>query len=315
MVAAFAARAMQRLVLRAAGRPEEKRPEAFRLDRFPEFPRHTRELVVPTSVAPARVVVYLPTADEAGQAPAVHVNFHGGGFVMPLTEMDDWFCRFVAAEAQVAAINVDYALAPRHKFPAPPRQAFEVVLWIAQHGAEQGWDGSRLSVGGQSAGGSLAAAVARQALEQGGPAIALQVLHYAVLDLATELGDKPSAVSKSMLKPWMGAVYNGAYIPDRRARTDRLASPANAADVADLAGIAPALVITAEYDRLKTEAGRYAERLRKAGALIDLHDVRGADHGYDVKHYETARDIYALIARHVRRATASETSGPTWPTE
>ncbi len=111
-------------------------------------------------------------------------------------QFDDPLCRCLAAEAGVAVVNVDYVVAPQHRFPAPPHQAFEVVRWVAEHGAEHGWDGDRLTVGGQSAGGGLAAA-ARQALEQGGPAIAVQVLHYPPLDLATRGKDKHSVIAKA----------------------------------------------------------------------------------------------------------------------
>ncbi len=98
-------------------------------------------------------------------------------------------------------VNVDYVVAPQHRFPAPPHQAFEVVRWVAARGVEQGWDGGRLTVGGQSAGGGLAAAVARKALEQGGPPIAFQVLHYPPLDLATNARYKRATVAKPVLRP------------------------------------------------------------------------------------------------------------------
>jgi acetyl esterase len=302
-MASLAAKVMQRAVLLAGRRGSA----ASSIANFPEFPRNTRELTIPTSIAPARVVVYMPSATEGGPPP-VHVNFHGGGYVMPLTELDDALCRFLAAEAGVAVINVDYVVAPQHRFPAPPRQAFEVVQWIASHGAEHGWDGSRLSVGGQSAGGGLAAAVARQALEEGGPAIALQVLHYPPLDLVTSAKDKRAAIAKPMLRPWMAEIFDTSYVPDPRVRADRLVSPANPADTADLKDIAPALVITAEFDLLNAEGERYAERLRKADALVELYDVPGVDHGYDGKDIEKARQVYALIAQHVRQAVDSEAS-------
>ena len=212
------------------------------------------------------------------------------------TWLDDPLCRYLAARAGVVVVNVDYVVAPQHPFPAPPRQAFEVVRWVAEHGAEQGWDGGRLTVGGQSAGGGLAAAVARQALEQGGPAIALQVLHYPPLDLTIRAKDKPSVIAKPMLRPWMGEVFDGAYVPDPGARADRLVSPASPVDGADLTGIAPALVITPEFDRLRTEGQRYAQRLKHAGALVEHRDVPGADHGYDVHDIDKARETYALIA-------------------
>ncbi|MFF4655628.1 alpha/beta hydrolase fold domain-containing protein [Streptomyces sp. NPDC001381] len=302
-VAARAARAMQGLTRLAGRRSGGPGSTAAWQARFPEYPRDTSEATVPTSVAPAPVTVYLPPAGTATRPP-VHVNFHGGGYVMSMPVMDDALCRFLAVEAGVVVVNVRYVVAPQHPFPAPPTQAYEVVRWVAGHGAEHGWDGGRLTVGGQSAGGGLAAAVARLALERGGPRIALQVLHYPPLDLATGAGDKKAAVARPRLRPWMAEVFDTSYVPDPRERTDRLVSPAHPSDTADLRGIAPALVITAEYDLLRAEATRYAERLRAAGALAEHHEVTGADHGYDTEDDEKARAAYALMARHIRRATA-----------
>ncbi|MCS7480569.1 alpha/beta hydrolase [Umezawaea endophytica] len=296
LVADVVARLMQGATVLAAGAISRR---AGRI--LPEFTGHTLEVTVPTAIGPTRAVVYRPAGRHP--SPPVHVNFHGGGYIMRGVRLDDPLCRYLAAEAGVVVVNVDYAVAPQHRFPAPPHQAFEVVRWVAENGAEHGWDGARLTVGGQSAGGGLAAAVARQALEGGGPPIALQVLHYPPLDLAADPGDKPSPLAKPVLKPWMGEVFDAAYLPDRSARTDPLVSPANPADTADLTGIAPALVITAELDRLRAEGVRYARRLLKAGALVEHHDVAGVDHGYDVNDAEKARETYALIARRVGEAT------------
>jgi acetyl esterase/lipase len=297
-VAALAAKTLQRLVSLAA---RSGRGRVAPLARFPELPRDSHEITIPTSVAPARAVVYLPATD--GLPPPVHVNFHGGGYVIPLIDMDDPLCRFLATEAGVVVINVDYVVAPQHPFPAPTRQAYEVVQWVASNGAEHGWDGSRLTIGGQSAGGGLAAAVARQALEEGGPALALQVLHYPPLDLATSAKDKRAAIPKPVLRPWMAEVFDSSYTPNPHDRLDRLVSPANPADTADLRGIAPAVVITAALDLLRKEGVRYADRLRESGALVEHHDVLEADHGYDGEDDDKARQVYALIARHVKKAT------------
>lgn len=293
-MAALAARAMQRAV--GLG---ERRATAAAHQRWPELPRTTRDLSIPTPLGTAAAVVYRP----ATEAPSpVHVNFHGGGYVLPSTELDDPLCRYLAAEAGVTVVNVDYVVAPQHPFPAAPHQAYEVVRWVEEHGAEQGWDGSRLTIGGQSAGGGLAAAVARLALERGGPHIALQVLHYPPLDLATSAKDKSAVAERPMLRPWMAEVFDGSYVPDPRQRTDRLVSPAHPADTADLTGIAPALVITAELDLLRDEGDRYAERLRHAGSLVQHHVVPGADHAYDGGDDDLARRSYALIARQVGAA-------------
>ncbi|MGW3662477.1 alpha/beta hydrolase fold domain-containing protein [Streptomyces sp. NPDC005141] len=305
-VASLAARSLQRLALLADRRSGGRGSAAASHARLPEFPRRTRELTIPTTVAPARATVYLP--ESGGPPPPVHVNFHGGGYVLPLTEPDDPLCRCLATSAGVVVVNVDYVVAPQHPFPAPTRQAFEVVRWIAEHDAEQGWDGSRLTIGGQSAGGALAAAVARQALAEGGPAVALQVLHYPPLDLVTSVRDKPAPVPRPVLRPWMGEIFDSSYVPNPRERSDPLVSPAHPSDTGDLNGIAPALLITAEFDLLKPEGERYAERLRKTGALVDHVDVPKADHGYDGTDDDRAREIYALIARHVRQAVDTRAS-------
>ncbi|MER5200441.1 alpha/beta hydrolase fold domain-containing protein [Streptomyces sp. NPDC002755] len=306
-VAAFAAKTMQGLTKLASRRTSGAGSAAAWQARFPEYPRDVSELTVPTSVAPAPVTVYAPPAGTATRPP-VHVNFHGGGYIMSMPEVDDGLCRVLAAEAGVVVVNVKYVVAPQHPFPAATTQAYDIVRWVAGHGAEHGWDGRRLTVGGQSAGGGLAAAVARQSLEQGGPSIALQVLHYPPLDLATSARDKKAAVARPMLRPWLGDIFDSSYVPDPRERAHRFVSPAHASDTAGLEGIAPALVITAEYDLLRNEAVRYAERLDEAGALVEHHDIAGADHGYDTKDDERARTAYALIARHLRQATGSGAS-------
>ena len=291
--AAIAAKAFQGAV-RLSRRADTRTARRFQI-----FPGDRTELTVPTSVAPARITVYRPATGES--SPPVHVNLHGGGYVLPLTELDDPLCRYLAARAGAVVINVDYVLAPRHRFPAAPRQCFEVVRWVAAHGAEHGWDGGRLSVGGQSAGGGLAAAVARQALEEGGPEIALQVLHYPHLDFTTSSEDKHSAAAKPILRPWMMEIFENAYVPDPEVRSDRLASPAGHADTADLTGIAPALIITAGHDLLRAEGLRYAERLRTADALVGHLDIADVDHGYDVEDGSKALEVYAVIARDLRQ--------------
>ena len=167
------------------------------------------------------------------------------------------------------------------------------------------WDGAALCVGGQSAGGNLAAAAARQALENGGPNIALQVLFYVPLDLATPTRNKPSTIgARAVMKPWMGEVFDTAYIPEPALRRDRLASPARG-DAAELAGIAPALVITAEQDRLRDEARCYADKLDAAGSLAEYYEAPGVDHGYNLMSSATdlTRATYDRICGHVIRAT------------
>ncbi len=273
--------------------------------RFADIPTRTSQVTIPTRYGPVVATICHPRSDTASPPP-VYVNVHGGGFVVGHPEQDDPWCRYLAARAGVVVVNPDYVLAPRHRFPAAPQQTYDIVCWAADEARE--WNGSRLCVGGQSAGGNLSAAAARLALENGGPTIALQVLHYAPLDLVTPTRDKPSTVgARAVLKPWMGEVFDTAYVPDTEQRRHRLASPAWGANADQIAGLAPALVVTAEHDRLRGEAHRYAQKLEAVGSLVEYHEVPGVDHGYNIM--SGARDVtervYERIARHVAHTTGS----------
>ncbi|OCB16828.1 carboxylesterase [Mycolicibacterium porcinum] len=271
--------------------------------RFPEIPGRTTLIDIPTRHGAVAATVYHPAS--GGSQPAVYVNVHGGGFVVGHREQDDPWCRFLAAHANVVVVNVDYLLAPNRRFPTPVEQIYDVLGWASA--PERDWDGTRLCVGGQSAGGSLSAAASRLALENGGPRIALQVLHYPPLDLVTATRDKHSPLgAKAVMKPWMGEVFDTAYIPDRARRRDRLASPAWGTNADGLDGIAPALIVTAEYDRLRDEAQRYARKLEAVGSLAEYIEVPDVDHGYNIMSddVDVTRKMYERIAGHVRRVTA-----------
>lgn len=269
--------------------------------RFPEVAGRTSRVSIPTRYGPVAATVYHPPG--AATRPAIYVNVHGGGFVIGHPEQDDPWCRFLAANAGVAVLNPDYVLAPGHRFPAAPLQVYDVVCWASA--VDRDWDGGRLCVGGQSAGGNLSAAAARLALENDGPRIALQVLHYPPLDLVTPTRAKASSAGRrAILKPWMGEVFDTAYIPDRAQRRDRLASPAWGDNAEGIAGIAPAVVVTAEHDRLRAEGRAYADKLEAAGALVEYYEVPGVDHGYNIMSDATdvTRGVYARLAAHVARA-------------
>lgn len=276
--------------------------------RFPDVVGRTSTVSIPTRHGATAATVYHPEL-ERDQQPAVYINIHGGGFTVGHREQDDPWCRYLAARAGVAVVNTDYVLSPRYRFPAPVEQIYDIVRWACM--PQRDWDGTRLCIGGQSAGGSLAAAVSRLALENDGPRIALQVLHYAPLDLVTATKDKHSPLGDSaVMRPWMSDVFDTAYIPDRRQRRDRLASPAWGTNGDDVYGIAPALVVTAEYDRLRAEAAAYADKLDAVGALVAYHEVPGLDHGYNImsdtpEAVAATRRTYDLIADHVARAVGA----------
>lgn len=274
--------------------PEESRA-------FPELSCRKERVDVPTRHGLVECTVYWPKLGDEERAP-VYVNAHGGGFVIGYPAQDDPWCRYLAVKGGLVVVNVDYALAPKHRFPIALEQVYDVLVWAAE--PERRWDGTRLCIGGQSAGGNLQAGAARLALDAGGPEILLQVLHYPVLDLATTAAEKPSAVEKPFLRPWMGELFDTAYIVDPVDRRNRFASPAWGENAEGLEGIAPAFVITAELDRLREEGRRYADALERCGALVEYREVPGVDHAYNLSGGREAlvREVYDRIVERVGRA-------------
>jgi acetyl esterase len=256
-------------------------------------------VTVSTEDGPVRVHIYRPPG-QAGEAAPVYVNFHGGGFIARHPEYDDHICRALVAETGCVVVNVDYDVAPQRPFPVAPRQAWAVTEWVAHNGKTHGWDGERLAVGGQSAGGNLAAGVCLVARDRGTLAPVLQILNFPPLDLATDPSAKVARTAKPLIRPSLATLFNNAYTPDPATRRDPLASPLLADD---LAGVAPALVITAEYDLLRDEADRYAERLAEAGVAVTHHVMPGVDHAYT--HNEPTgplRDALTLMADALTKA-------------
>ncbi|KUM10013.1 carboxylesterase [Mycolicibacterium neoaurum] len=277
------------------------KPSPKQAVRFADIPARVSTVAIPTRHGDTEADIYRPEGDPDG----VYVNIHGGGFVVGHREQDDPWCRFLATRANVVVVNPDYLLAPDHRFPVAVEQLYDVVTWAGAD--ERGWPGGRLCVGGQSAGGNLSASVCRLSLVHGGPPIALQVLHYAPLDLVTATGHKRSPRGgQAIMKPWMGEVFDTAYIPDRQRRRDPLASPAWGDNADEIAGIAPALVIACEYDRLRDEAAEYAKSLDAVAALVDYVEVPDVDHGYNIMSdaADVTRGMYELIAGRVRDAVS-----------
>lgn len=249
-----------------------------------------RPIVVPTGEGPVRAYVYR----ASGEPAPVYVNFHGGGFLTRHPEFDDHICRALVAATGCVVVNVDYDVAPRRPFPVAPRQALAVTEWVARSGHHHGWDGGRLAVGGQSTGGNLAAGVCLTARDRGNVAPVLQILNYPVLDLATDPSEKTARVPRPLIRPSVAKIFNDAYVPDPAVRRDPLASPLLADD---LTGVAPALVITAEYDLYRDEADRYAGRLAEAGVAVSHHVMPGVDHTYThIEPVEPLRKALALMA-------------------
>jgi acetyl esterase len=265
--------------------------------RFDDLPKQTEVLRVETGAGPVTCTVYRPSAPARTPAP-VYVNFHGGGFVIGRPEQDDHICRYIAATAGCVVINVDYAVAPQRPFPVPVTQAYEVTAWIAENGSAHGWDGSRLAVGGHSAGANLTAAVCRLARDRGTFAPRLQILDSGPFDQVADPAEKRSLIAKPLLTPQLMRIFTAAYVPDPADRSDPLVSPGLADD---LAGLPPALVITAENDRLRDEGDAYAKALDAAGVPVTHRVFEGVDHYFThtgpVPEGKAAIDLMATTLR------------------
>ena len=253
----------------------------------------------PAGQIPLRL--YRPAGvSEATRLP-VYVYFHGGGWVIGDLESHDVLCRQLTAESGACVIAVDYRLAPEHKFPAAADDAWAATRWIAAHAAELGVDAARLAVGGDSAGGNLAAVVALMAREAGGPAIALQVLIYPVTDVGAESKSYTDFAEGYMLTRESMRWFTAHYLARKEDAVDWRVSPLRAPS---LAGLPPALVITAGFDPLRDEGAAYATRLREAGVTVDYVSFGGMIHGFAGmgRVLDAALRVVALIGGSLRQA-------------
>jgi acetyl esterase len=256
-----------------------------------------RDRTVPGPAGALPIRIYTPNGAPRG----VLVYFHGGGWVIGDLETHDVLCRQLTAGAGIAVVAVDYRLAPEHKFPAAADDALTATRWVAAHAGELGVDTARLAVGGDSAGGNLAAVVSLMARDQGGPPLAMQVLLYPVTDVAAEAQSYTDFADGFMLTRDSMRWFIAHYLSGRRDATDWRVSPLRAPS---LAGVAPALVVTAGFDPLRDEGDAYARKLREAGVRVDAVCYGGMIHGFAPmgRLVETGNRAVAHVAATLREA-------------
>ena len=220
---------------------------------------------------------YRPRGAAAGAPLPTLVYFHGGGWVIGDLDTHDVLCRQLTAEAGVMVISVDYRLAPEHKFPAAADDAWAATRWVVANAAQLGVDPGRVAVGGDSAGGNLAAVVSLMARDAGAPAIAYQVLLYPVTDIGTQTGSYRQFVDGYLLTRDGMLWFFDHYLASKDQAADWRASPLRASS---FAGLPPALVVTAGFDPLRDEGEAYARALRDAGVSVDYICYGGMIHGF-----------------------------------
>jgi len=231
--------------------------------------------------------VTLPAADGGeftvrvlvpeGEISALLVYYHGGGWVIGNTDDSDHLARVLANRLHAAVVNVDYRLAPEHPYPAAADDAWTALVWANEQMAEIAGNHVPLVVMGDSAGGNLSAVVAQKARDAGGPELAAQVLVYPVTDADLDNATYTDPENQLLLSRDSMVWFWGHYAPDPASRLNPDASPNR---TADLTGLAPAIVLTAEHDPLREEGEVYAERLRAAGVPVEFRQFDGQMHGF-----------------------------------
>jgi acetyl esterase/lipase len=233
---------------------------------------------VPVDGGAIRLRVHTPFAD--GPLPAFF-HIHGGGFTLGAV---DWIfneakCAHLCRETRCVVATVDYRLAPEQPFPTAPEDCYRALLWLVDHAAELDVDPSRIVVGGESAGGNLAAVVALMSRDRGGPQPVLQLLEVPVADMSDRSGEHRSravyGTGYGLERAGIEA-FQDDYLPRAIDRDDPYVSPYRSPD---LAGLPPAHVITAEFDPLRDEGEAYARRLVEAGVKTTVHRYLGHTHG------------------------------------
>jgi acetyl esterase len=253
--------------------------------------------VIDTSAGELPIRIYHPAP---GHELPVVVFFHGGGFALGDLDTHDGLARMIAAGAGCAVVSVDYPRPPEHKYPAAPKAAFAATQWVAAHGGEIGVDGKRIAVAGDSAGGNLATVVALMARDAGGPNLALQVLIYPDVDFRR---------SNRSIQEFAGLYGNISrdtqfwfmelYLNDEKEKADPLVSPLLSPNLRNLA---PALIITAEYDALRDEGEEYGALLKAAGVDAEVKRYDGMIHEFLRWPFDTSKTALVDACGALRKA-------------
>jgi acetyl esterase len=230
----------------------------------------------------------------------VLVYFHGGGFVIGDLETHDSLCRELANGSQCAVVAVDYRLAPEHRFPCALDDSLAATYWVARNAESLHLDATRLAVGGDSAGGNLAAVVSILARDAGDLPIAFQLLIYPATDARCVAASHTTNGQGYMLTQDTMAYFLGHYLSSTEERSALTASPLLHPD---LSRLPPALVLTAGYDPLRDEGLQYAQRLTQAGNRATLVCFERQIHGFIVmgKVIDEANAAVALCANELAR--------------
>ncbi|MDY6994988.1 MAG: alpha/beta hydrolase [Actinomycetota bacterium] len=233
------------------------------------------------AVADIPVRIYWPPIDRHDGLPVV-VYYHGGGWCVGDLDTHEGVARAHAAGAEAIVVSVDYRLAPEHPFPAGVDDAWAALRWVGEHAGELGGDPARIAVAGDSAGGNLSAVVAQLARDNGGPQLAFQLLWYPSTTGDMTLPSMRENADAPILDRDVVAAFLHWYLPADVdiTRPDTLPPTLAPANTADLSGLPPAYIGTAEHDPIRDDGARYAELLSAAGVSVELHNAPTLVHAF-----------------------------------
>ena len=256
--------------------PEEARltTDFSALAGIPEKVGRVENQVIPGPGGDIPVRIYTPNGE--GPFPSL-VFYHGGGWVIGDLDTVDVPCRLLANRANCVVVSVDYRLAPEHKFPAAADDAYAAAKWVVENGPSIKVDSSRVAVGGDSAGGNLAAVVSLMARDKNEIDLAYQLLIYPVTNHSYETVSYSDNADGYLLTKDSMIWFWDHYLRNPQDGDNPYASPLKAED---LSGLPPALVITAEFDPLRDEGEAYAQRLKEAGVSVEETRYNGMIHGF-----------------------------------
>lgn len=265
-----------------------------------DHPEEVFDREIPGPAGPVTIRVYRPASDRP---LPVLMYYFGGGWVVGSLSTPDAICRALATMTPCVIVSVNYRLAPEHPFPAPIDDCYAATEWVAAHAAELGADGARMGVAGDSSGGNIAAVMALLARDRGGPEIAAQVLVYSPFRNDAENESMRANRDPMFFNAISSGWFWGHYLADPADGDSPYASPLKAAD---LGGLPPALMMTAEYCPLRDEGEAYVDALRRAGGQVEFHPYQDLPHGFLALAaiLEISRKALDLIAEFLRRRLA-----------
>jgi len=273
------------------------------------------ELVhVPTRHGPVRCYITRGATDaplaENADAPPVHINVHGGAFLIGAPLQDDHLVRAIAGEVGATVVNIDYSTAPKARYPQAHEECYDVLSWVRRSGASMGWDSERVSIGGGSAGANLALGALELARQAEDPAVRTCVLVVPTVDQTippeeyrSPPGRSARGTGRPFVSPRLIRVIQETYFADATRRAEPLASPMRGED--EIAALPPLLVFAAEQDSLRPQIEQFVEKARAKDVPVDYTCFVGVDHDFPVRprqHSEPAlRELAALMCAHLEQ--------------